>query len=398
MVEDISIFINLQSKPEGIIFRDVNSTYNFKEPSGNIEQIDGVVVSMKDWKNVSNGLQWRQSTTEEVRRPLYDRELIIDPDLWQLFRGYGLNAERLFKTNVFSLDARRAYDEISTERNPKNKLSRQISEIYPKLDKEYVEKTLKFQKGEGASLIISPSPPITSAEHLESQLQKMQEMNKISKEHVDSGLLDGNLANVITLDPDIFKLSGAREKILKAISTPKVDIIGIKLLDLSSEDMFQAREILNLIKNIRERAMAKRIYLFNVSEFGYVAHCYGVNTIVMPIGAKSPYTRRRKRSPRPSLGTYYHPKDMINYTYKDLLVETRSQNYKFPCHCKVCKKFGSITKVEKEYWNNFRRIHFLLVKNMDIVELRSTTAPLDKALLDKFSLSKQTMWIPLLQM
>lgn len=394
MVEDISLSVTPQSKRDGEILREVSLNYDFEEPNGNIDQIDGIVVSMKDWENVSKGMQMRLGTVVKIRRPIRDRELIIDPDLWQLFRGYELDAERLLKTQIFSPDVRRTYREISTSRDPRNKLFKQVSELYPKLDKEYVKKSLEFQKREGADLLISPSPPITSVEYLDKQLGKMQEMNEISRGYVDSGLLDGDLMNILTIVPKILESSRTREKLLDAISNPRTDLVGVKLLDL--ENLSQAENTLNLIKGIKQNAKAKRIYLFYVLEFGYVAYCYGVNTVVVPMRGTPPYIRSRRRPPKTTMGSYYHPRDMTYYSHRELLAETRSQNYRFPCHCRVCTKFGTITQIEKGYWNRFRRIHFLLTKNTEIAELRSTTVPLSSALIDKFSRSKQTTWIPLL--
>jgi hypothetical protein len=405
MDENISLFINPQSKLDGAILREASINYDSKEPSGNIEQIDGIVVSMKDWVNVSKGLQLRQSIAVEVQRPIHDRELIIDPDLAQLFGGFESNAKILLDLPIFSFDTRRAYRTTSAEKG-ENKLLKQTRELYPTLDKKYVKQSLEFQHKENASVLVSPSPPITSGKYFDTQLQKMLEMNEMSrleinemsKRGVDSERINKDLMNILTIDPRILELSEAKKKLLDAVLTPPTNLIGIKLLNLDTENISQAKEILDLIQGIKQRAATNRVYLFNVLEFGYIAYCYGVNTVVMPMAVKSPYIRIRQRFPIPRWGTYYHPVDMICYTRRELLAETRT-SYRFPCHCKACTTVGTIPKIRKASdWNRFRRIHFLLAKNMDIVELRSTTAPLDKALLDKFSRSKQTMWIPLLQM
>lgn len=399
MVENISLFINPQSMRDGKLLRDVNLTYNFKEPSGNIDLIDGIVVSMKDWRNVSKGLQYRVGSLDKIRRPLYDRQLIIDPDLWHLFGGYGLNAERLLRTKIFSSDAIRAYKEVSIDRDKSNKLFRQVSEIYPTLDKKYIKGSLEFQNIAGTNLLISPSPPITSVQYLDTQLQKMQEMNEISKNYVDSGLVTSNLMNMLTINPNIFDSPNTKEKLLTAVSKPRTNFLGIKLLDLNYEDISQAKELIYLIREIKKRSIAVEIYLFNVLEFGYVTFCHGVNTIVMPMWGRWPYIRARRKLPRTKWGTYYHPKDMIYYSHRNLLAETRDQNYRFPCHCKACSHHKNIPRIrDEDSWNNFRRIHFMLAKNMDIFELRKAPAPLNNALIDKFSRSKQTVWVPLLEL
>ena len=87
---------------------------------------------------------------------------------------------------------------------------------------------------------------------------------------------------------------------------------------------------------------------------------------------------------------------MSNDTYDSFLDKTRSKNYRFPCHCEICEKFLNIPSVEKNYWNEFRRIHFLLVKNMEMKELRDAASHLRIALKDKIARSHQTVWLPYL--
>jgi hypothetical protein len=117
----------------------------------------------------------------------------------------------------------------------------------------------------------------------------------------------------------------------------------------------------------------------------------------MPI-AKSPYTTRKKESEKPvKEGSYYHPIDMIDYSYQRLPDQIRAKNYQLPCHCEICNKFASLLKVGIKQWNFFRKVHFLLVKNMELKEFRETKVLLNAALSDKFGRSQRTGYIPFLQ-
>lgn len=87
---------------------------------------------------------------------------------------------------------------------------------------------------------------------------------------------------------------------------------------------------------------------------------------------------------------------MTDDTYERLCDKTRSNNYRLPCHCEVCEKYGKVISVEEEVWNDFRRAHFLLVKSGEIKEIRNAPEPLKIALKDKFGRSEQTAWLPYL--
>lgn len=155
--------------------------------------------------------------------------------------------------------------------------------------------------------------------------------------------------------------------------------------------------LLNLVKRIS--AMTSRkvpIHLFNVTELGYVSFCHGASSMISPI-ATDPYFRRRvDQMPPPRCGAYYHPIDMTHDPFDILLEKTRRMNYKFPCHCEICTEYERVTNVPEEYWNKFRRIHFMLVKSMEMRELKTSASYLKNSLKDKFARSDRTHWLPFL--
>ena len=211
--------------------------------------------------------------------------------------------------------------------------------------------------------------------------------------------------------------TGYFENIKMALLRNKPDMIGIRIMNMDDE---KTPEIDTFLEFIDELAMCNKydyfdeqhkqeideeedkeiiripIFVFNVREFGYVTYCHGADAISMPI-SKSPYITRSKGGVRPPrLGSYYHPIDMIDYGHEKLQGLTRPNNYRFPCHCEICENFISLLKVDKSYWNEFRKVHFLLLKNMEIKEFRETEVPLKTALMDKFGRSKKTAYVSFL--
>ena len=75
---------------------------------------------------------------------------------------------------------------------------------------------------------------------------------------------------------------------------------------------------------------------------------------------------------------------------------SRSFEYILPCHCKVCQREKNFLKA-KEYWNSFRRQHFILAKHLEMQEIKEApSSVLNRHLQQKFSRSKQTIWLAFL--
>jgi len=417
-----SIFVNPQSGFDGRILQEVNKRYGGVDGHYGINQIDGIVVSIKDWDRVSKTLRLNQKTRQtklggekeefNQQRTLKSRVLIIDPNIDILFRGFKNDKKQLLKTGIFSTEIEEVVEKINKIKENKKKVSTQIDELYPLLDIKIIRNFLKRSIENGSDILISPSVPITSKWNFDSQLEKVLDMNRISRVLVDTVFEEMNvtrdLMHMLTLHPSALKSSSSEgkkriEQLAQAILSYGPDHIGLKLMDLHPENTSEVRRILKLVENIRRTAKTQMeeeipIHVFDVREFGYVTFCYGANTMTTPIG-RVPYFRMAEEPPddlRLAQGAYYHPIDMTNDDKETLYEKARPYEYRLPCHCEICNEYEKITKVDEQYWNEFRRVHFLLVKNMELKEIRETTVTLKSALKDKFARSEQTAWIPFL--
>ncbi len=87
---------------------------------------------------------------------------------------------------------------------------------------------------------------------------------------------------------------------------------------------------------------------------------------------------------------------MFDYTYEKLLALSRGVDYIIPCYCKACLNKKNFLEAKKE-WNEFRRMHFLLAKHIEMKEIKEAPATtLNRHLQQKFSRSKQTVWLAFL--
>ena len=102
--------------------------------------------------------------------------------------------------------------------------------------------------------------------------------------------------------------------------------------------------------------------------------------------------RGRDQPPKPSGGVYYVPEDRTFYTKDNLYSKTRDFNYKLPCYCDICNKFETIPKIIDSYWNRFRRIHTILIRNSELKMLRESPVPINISLREMFLRSKKLGW------
>lgn len=415
-----SLFINPQTKKEGQILATCINRYPVNKNHDGLNQIEGIIASIKDWSKISpfyrRGLR---SYIKEDKYRLFDRIRLIDPSLYIPFQGMKSHKEAFCKEVEWLPELWSIVNRISSIRSQKLKIESYMREIYPLLDSVAIKGFFEFQIRNNADILISPSVPITSPLWIADQVEKMSEMNRESRILLDTTLTRykdiRDLMNLMSIN-----ISSLRETyyedIKKALLRNRPDIIGIRIMNMDDEKIPEIETFLKFLKELKtcnkynyldeqykeeideeEKEIPRiPIFVFNVREFGYVTFCHGADVISMPI-AKSPYITRMKGGVRPpSRGSYYHPIDMIDYRYEELRTITRPKNYRFPCHCEICENFTSLVKVDKPYWNEFRKVHFLLIKNMEIKEFRETKVPLKTALADKFGRSKKTAYVSFL--
>lgn len=391
-----STFVNPQYGKEAEILRKTVARYPKSNRHDGLNQIDGLVASIKDWNGISKHIL-AGYIADEPEYKLKDRIIMIDPSLYVLFTGTDPDKESLLSsTDALSALKDKVWD-ISSLPSQKEKVDTGIRELYPLLDTQVIRDLLEFQIRNGASILMSPSVPVTSQRKIEEQINKAKEMNRISRILLDTVFSayreNRDLMHVLALNLSVLKPDYI-EQLKESVLTSKPDHIGLRVMNLNQDNTSQIWAFLHFIQELTKANIP--IHVFNVREFGYVTFYYGASTITTPVATDPYFWRVRSEIAPPRQGAYYHPIDMTNDTFEMLLEKTRSNNYRFPCHCEICDRFLRVIKVDKKYWNEFRRVHFLLVKNMEMKELRETASPLNIALKDKFARSQQTVWLPFL--
>lgn len=394
-----ALFVNIRTKKEAKLLKETINRHPLSKNHDGLNQIDGINVSIKDHHKVSPFLVKKKlKDFGEGHYSIDDRILIIEPSSYLPFMGTARDKEAFCNAlKEWVPDLENIIGKIGILKSQKNKIDECIKQIYPLFDVRVIQNFLEFQIKNHADILVCPSVPLTSPRVLEQQLKKMADMNKqggILRNTIFRKYKPRDLMNLVALNPSILRPEYF-EDIKNAILEGKPDMIGIQLMNLNEKKVAQTKNFLKFLKNLSGTKIP--IFLFNVREFGYVTLCRGVSVISMPI-AKLPYHARKKGGERPpSKGSYYHPIGMIDYSYESFFGEIRANNYRLPCHCEICDAFKSLLKV-KEIWNDFRKIHFLLVKNMEIREFREAKVPLKIALKDKFGRSEITRYIPFMDL
>jgi hypothetical protein len=397
-----SLFINARTKADVKLINKTIIRYPWKKANkanDGINQVDGIVISSGDYPAVSPFLVPDIRTQLDPNFYSIDRRIrIIDPAIHFLFSG--LEKDKSACCNVVEEwlpQLSSVVDSVAQIDSQKEKLDSSIRKIYPMLDAALIQRLLEFQIRADADILINPSVPLSSPRRINDQTEKTREMNRQGRVLLDTVLPRyknlRDLMNLTVLDPSVLT-SANMDSILDATLQGNPDMIGVRLMSFDEKNSVEAMNFLKFLKTLS--SSGKPIVVFNVREFGYVAFCYGASAISMPI-AKSPYMRKKKASERaPPQGSYYHYYDMIDYAYKDFPDIIRAKNYKLPCHCEICAEFDSFLNIERKKWNYVRKVHFLLVKNMEMQEFRSTNVPLNTALKDKFGRSRKTAYVEFL--
>ncbi len=393
-----ALFVEVKTKNEAKLIREAVSRYPVNKAHDGLNQIDGLSIPIGNYHQIASFLGADlKSAFDENHYSLDKRIRLIDPSLYFLFMGKAQD-----KKNCCELIKQWApkippiVQSIADSRLPREKTDRVIRELYPLLDVVLIRNLLQFQIEKHASILINPSVPLSSRRMVNHQVEKTREMNRTGRILFDTLLTRFNterdLMNLVTLSPSILTADNV-DNIMDAVMQGTPDIIGVRLMNLNEKP----EEVRNLLKFIKSLSSSgKPVIVFNVREFGYVTFCHGATAISTPI-ATSAYTTMGKRGEPPKrLGSYYHCIDMVDYSHENLPDKIRSENYKLPCHCEICNGFSSFLDIEKKRWNIVRKVHFLLVKNMEMQELRKTDVPFEIALADKFGRSLRTGYVPFL--
>lgn len=399
-----AMFVNPQNQMEAELVNLVNQRYPTQPSHAGINYIDGIMISIKDLENVTRMLDQKclSEYTENKPRSIESKIKIVDPSLHFLFQGTEEDKNSMLETGLFPQSLVAVLAAITSMAKPTEKIDALIDRIYPSFDTLLIRNLLEFQIKNHADIVIFPSVPITTSSkpRFRKQLAKVNEMNKTSRILYNTVFKSTREAldsmSMLTINTSVITPENMHE-LIEAIAVAEPDHIGIRPQNFSEADVPRTYMLLQLIEKIANITNGKiPIHLFNVTELGYVSFCHGSTSMITPI-ATDPYFRRKaEQTPFPKCGAYYHPIDMTSDPYEILLDKTRKMNYSLPCHCEICSEYKHVANVPKEYWNKFRRIHFMLVKSMEMKELKESTSFLKTALKDKFARSDRTQWLPFL--
>lgn len=413
-----ALFVNPQTEADARILTETIQKY----PSATVH-IEGIVVSLKDHRSVRKGLHAEQATLTLEALQINDRIKTIEPSLYILFQGTTKDKEELMNVEIdgkhlgdlqLFAGGLRLRDVISKvklfEPNQQiEKIEHHIKEVYPYMDL-LIKPIMELEIKEKSEFVIVPSVPVTiSTSLIDFQVDKARSMNKAGKLVVDTlfqkEMGKRDLMFLLTINPSVLR----QDNIDKIISTLIIeeegketiypDQIGIRITNMDKNKIEEIQTILDFIAKLVETLKIHKkqipIHLLNVREFGYVAFCYGATTITSPI-ARSPYVQiSSPTTQKDNKGKFYHSEHMLDYTYPKTLALARSFGYIIPCYCKRCQEVKTFLNVrEPNVWNEFRRVHFLLAKNLEIEEIKKAPASvLNRHIQQKFSRSKDTVWV-----
>ena len=395
-----SIFFNPQTEPEGKIIRDTNAQYPIKENGMGLESIDGFLVFAKDWKNVSKGLSLQQSSLS-TNREIRDRVLVIPFDLEFLLRGIEIDRQKMYDTGIFNSNLKETLEDIISIQSTNERNDRVINEIYPLLDTRINSHMLRQQLDNNVSILTMSSVPITSARRIDSQLTKAQEMNDESYtllENVFTAYSNNKIdtMNYLTVSAAVIKPENYN-KIISVLTHNSPHHIGLRVTNLNPSNENQIINVFNFLAELHNtiKKLDKEIpiHLIGFDHLGYLGWTYGVSVVTLPL-VSDPYFfgRRGDSQPtKPRKGAYYHPEDRTFYTIDVLFNKTRP-DYRFPCYCDICQKYIKLINVPDSMWNDFRRIHTILMRNSELRMIREAPAPTDVALREMFLRSKKMSW------
>lgn len=401
-----SIFLNPETEPEGRYIHQTNAQYPTRQGGVGFENIDGIVVYGKDWNNVSAGLQMNQTSLIDGKS-LQDKVLLVLPEIDHLLRGTEADRKRMHDTGMFdptlveTVNRIVGIDPTGNERNDS-----MINEVYPMIDTRTTARLLRFQLESKVSMLAMSGVPITSARQIDRQFDKAREMIQESYtilENVFTAYYEKiDTMNLLTLNASLIKPENYN-KISTVLLEHAPSQVGIRVTNFNPANDNQILSLFNCIaelyNTIRETRQDIPIHLMNLDHLSYFAWTHGASALTLPIVRDPTFFGRRgaEQPVKPSMGVYYNIEDKMFYTRDNLLAETRDTNYKLPCYCEICQRFGTILKVPESYWNEFRRIHTILARSIEVKMLRDAPAPIRIALREMFLRSKKMGWTQFLR-
>ncbi|MFW6172189.1 MAG: hypothetical protein ACOC5T_00380 [Elusimicrobiota bacterium] len=361
-----SIFINPQSNPEGDIIKEV--------VLGDSENnIDGVVVNIADLKVLTNIVKSEQTELTDYNR-WEEKVLIMNPILPSLSTKSNGKIKRVIDMFDFGSELKKVVEKYNNGKS-KNKVRQE--DLYPLLeDKETIKEILNKQLKIESDILVPPVVKLTAKRDFKTRINSLKNIFE-TVDDLKTGNNDNN-DNFDFKDKKIMFLFSIRPSVLEPPSKNEIisileenlpDIIGFELRDMDYEKTDTNKNLFEFLQKIKKK-FSLPLLLFNIDEGGYLSYYYGVDVISLPI-ASIPWFRQPSE-PSVSIGKYYHPKKMRSISISDLKEETKDEDYRLPCNCEFCEEKKKLTNIDTrgKEWSEFRKKHYLSVKNLEIKKLR----------------------------
>ncbi|QQG48546.1 MAG: hypothetical protein HY247_07335 [archaeon] len=392
-----AVFLTPETKTDGRILRSVNDRFPSHPGETGLEQIEGFLIYAKDHENVTEGMQLRQESLSG--RSLLSKAFLVHPELDFAFRGAEKDRDLYFKTGILDEKIIRALKVAKTEDTPVKRLGKVVRDVYPLIDSKTYANMIRYQLDKDASVVIISGVPITSTTKFADQIEKcgdaIRDSNAILR-NVFTGVYGKiDVMNCLTISASVIKPQDYNKLIATAVSmTP--DQIGIRLVNMDDSNESQVNNVFNffseMYRAMKSSGARNPIHIMNMDHLSYIGWCYGVSAVSLPISTDPYFFGRRSEEAPPKNGVYYNTEDMTYDTFEELHRKMRP-TYLLPCYCPICKVFLTIPKAEQAMrWNEFRRMHEVLVRNIELKVIREAPTRIDVALRERLLRSKKLGW------
>jgi hypothetical protein len=392
-----AVFLNPASKLDGWILREANERFPETPAGTGLEQIEGLLIYAKDYEAVSSGMNLQQPPLNG--RTLDGKVFIIHPDLEFALRSDEDDKEKMFRTGILDSKVMKAIETASAADTTIKRLDRIVKDVYPFIDSKVSANSIRYQLDHNGDILTFSGVPITSMRHLDEHLEKCRESIRDSNtilRNVFTGVYGKiDTMNSLTISASIIKPENYNKLIATAVTlTP--DQIGIRIINMDDSNESQVSNVLTFFAELFEAMKAAEaqvpVHIFNMNHLSYLAWCYGVSAVSLPISTNPYYKGRRSSDLPPQKGVYYNTEDMTYDAYDVLHRKTRP-SYHLPCYCPICKLYITIPKAESQMrWAEFKRLHEVLVRNIECKIFREAPVRIDVALKEKLLRSKKMGW------
>jgi hypothetical protein len=411
----------LQTGTDARIFRDSVVKFPYKDS----QHVEGVWIPLRRYAEVSDRLNLETGFTFDDNHQLASRIKVIDLEMHLLFLGLEKDKNELLSLNIFPSTLRQAVKDVSApkvingeaaKKQPWEKQDQQAARVYPLLDAALATRLLRAQVDKGSEFVSGAYVPVSANRSFERQVNKCEELLSISKQLYERVFpkiaKERDFVNTICLSPSVLRTENNIQRMVDLALCNNPDQIAIRALDFRTDTLVDFRHFLKFIQSLRhtidgrqeDRPIDQRtpIHILNVREAGYLAFCYGANTVVSPF-ARPPFVHlRRDQTQDPAdtqKGAFYHPIDMTDDAPNICIEKSFPMDLRIPCGFNPCRSYGKFNHpylVDPYNYNEWRKIHFSHTKNDECRQMKEADQPLHMALRERFMRSEQTVWLPLL--